>query len=93
MMQRYIFCKTLEEGKAVKPWMSIVTFYQAIFTLCICNIFHLKSTKDFVQKSTKDPQYSKTVERRCNVGGGQLCNNIIFFQLIIPYHDDNEDKF
>lgn len=72
--------------------MSIVTFYQAIFTLRICNIFHLKSTKDFVQKSTKDPQYSTTVGRRCNMGGAAV-QNLMFFQLIIPYHDDNEDKF
>lgn len=52
MMQCYIFCKMLERRKAVKLWMSIVTFLPCYFYL-VCSIFLLK------RLCTEDHQYSK----------------------------------
>ena len=71
MMQWYIFCKMLEDGKAVKPWMSVVTFYHTIFTLCTDNIFHLKRTKGFVQESTQRSQYSINSWKKVGRGRGR----------------------
>ena len=71
MMQWYIFCKMLEDGKAVKPWMSVVTFYHTIFTLCTDNIFHLKRTKGFVQESTQSSQYSINSWKKVGRGRGR----------------------
>lgn len=45
VMQLYLL-QAVEEEQAATHWMSIVTFCQTIFTLCICNIFLLKNPKD-----------------------------------------------
>ena len=93
MMQWYIFCKMLEEGKAVKPWISIVTVYHTIFTLCIGDIFHLKRTKDFVQESTKSSQYSKQLKGGAWKGAGSCATIDKFCKANLPYDEGEEDKF